>query len=68
MPDAEGRAEYHYVLADYICKVVGGALRPGDDVSRVEWVERSRLDEYKITAGTREVIDKVYSNARRKRS
>ena len=66
MPDAQGRAEYHYVLADYICKVIGGTLRAGDDVSRVEWVDREKLDGFKITAGTREVIEKVY--ARRKRS
>lgn len=66
MPDAEGRAEYHYVLADYICKVVGGELRAGDDVSRVEWVDRDKLGDYKITEGTLEVIEKVY--ARRKRT
>jgi 8-oxo-dGTP diphosphatase len=70
MRDASGRAEYHYVLADYICKVVGGALRAGDDVSRAEWVRRSELDNYRITEGTREVIEQVYENrdARRKRT
>ena len=34
MRDAAGRAEYHYVLVDYVCKVVEGELRAGDDVSR----------------------------------
>jgi 8-oxo-dGTP diphosphatase len=70
MLDASGRAEYHYVLADYICKVVGGALRAGDDVSRVAWVRRSELGNYQITEGTREVIERVYENrdARRKRT
>ena len=28
MRDAEGRAEYHYVLVDYICRVVEGRPRP----------------------------------------
>jgi ADP-ribose pyrophosphatase YjhB (NUDIX family) len=70
MRDASGRAEYHYVLADYVCKVVGGTLRAGDDVSRAAWVRRSELDNYRITEGTREVIERVYDNrdARRKRS
>ena len=68
MPDAQGRAEYHYVLADYVCKVVGGKLRAGDDVSRAEWVRRSELDRYRITEGTRAVIEDVFSNARRKRT
>ena len=40
MRDAAGRAEYHYVLVDYVCKVVRGRPRAGDDVSRVEWVRR----------------------------
>src|SRR5215469_777011 len=56
MRDDEGRAEYHYVLADYVCRVVGGRLRAGDDVSRAEWARRAELDQYRLTEGTREVI------------
>jgi 8-oxo-dGTP diphosphatase len=67
MPDAEGRAEYHYVLVDYVCKVVGGKLQPGDDVSRAEWVERKHLPSLRITQGTLDVIERVY-RARRKRT
>ena len=63
-----GRVEYHYILFDYVCTVVGGTLRPGDDVSRVEWVTRAKLGEYRITEGTVEVIQKAYSGALRKRS
>jgi ADP-ribose pyrophosphatase YjhB (NUDIX family) len=65
--DASGRAEYHYVLVDYVCKVVTGSLRAGDDVSRVRWVKRGDLGEYVLTPGTLEVIDKTF-HARRKRS
>jgi 8-oxo-dGTP diphosphatase len=67
MPDAQGRAEYHYVLVDYICRVVGGTLQPGDDVSRAEWVERKHLPSLRITQGTLDVIERVY-RARRKRT
>ncbi len=68
MLDAQGKAEYHYVLADYICKVVGGSLRAGDDVSRAAWVRRSELGNYRITEGTREVIEKAYQNHHARRS
>jgi 8-oxo-dGTP diphosphatase len=68
MRDAEGRAEYHYLLADYICRVVGGNLQPATDVSRAAWVRCSELNNYKITEGTRAVIEKAYSNARRTRT
>lgn len=68
MRDARGRAEYHYVLVDYLCKVVGtGEPRAGDDVSAVRWVKRRALDDLALTEGTREVIDKAF-DARRKRS
>src|SRR5262249_35100333 len=68
MRDARGRVEYHYLLTDYVCKVVGGTLRAGDDVARVEWVARERLGDFEMTEGTREVVEKAYSDARRKRT
>lgn len=65
IPDAQGRIEYHYVLIDYLCERITGDLRPGDDVSRVEWVERDRLAEYSITPGTLAVIEKAFVLRRR---
>ena len=65
--DAEGRAEYHYVLVDYVCKVVTGSLRAGDDVSRARWVKHGDIGEYRLTPGTLEVIERAW-NARRNRS
>jgi 8-oxo-dGTP diphosphatase len=62
--DSEGRAEYHYVLVDYICRVVGGAPRAGDDVSRLEWVKRPELRDYRLTEGTLEAIERAFSNVR----
>jgi len=52
--------EYHYVLIDYICRVTGGALQAGDDVSRVEWVLRENLAKLQITEGTLGVIEKAF--------
>jgi len=61
--DARGCAEYHYLLVDYVCRVVGGTLRAADDVARAEWVRRERLGDYQLTEGTREVIERAYSGA-----
>ena len=60
MHNARGRTEYHYVLIDYVCRVDGGALKAHDDVSRAEWVSRSRLSQYRITEGTLPVIEKAF--------
>jgi 8-oxo-dGTP diphosphatase len=58
--DAEGRAEYHYVLVDYFCTVTGGQLQAGDDSAEVRWVRLDAVESVKLTAGTREVIQKVH--------
>lgn len=58
------RPEYHYVLVDYVCRVVGGELRAGDDVSRAEWVERSKLGEFKLTEGTLADIERAFRERR----
>jgi ADP-ribose pyrophosphatase YjhB (NUDIX family) len=35
------RIRYHYVIADYLCLVVGGALQAASDADAVRWVERA---------------------------
>jgi len=67
MRDQNGEAEYHYVLIDYLCRVTSGALRAGDDVSRVEWVRRRDLDGMRITEGTLGVIEKAFRDRRKYR-
>jgi 8-oxo-dGTP diphosphatase len=35
------RVRYHYVIADYLCRVTGGELCAGSDADAVQWVERA---------------------------
>ncbi len=41
--DDLGRTQYHYVLIDYLCSVVGGEASPGSDVSEVRWITKAEL-------------------------
>jgi 8-oxo-dGTP diphosphatase len=66
MHDGAGRAEYHYVLIDYFCKVTGGSLRPGDDCSNVQWVRLSDLSQMLLTEGTLDVIKEAYETHKRR--
>jgi ADP-ribose pyrophosphatase YjhB (NUDIX family) len=34
------RIRYHYVIADYLCRVAGGALEAASDADAARWVER----------------------------
>lgn len=56
MPDKDGRTEYHYVIADYLCECTGGRLRAASDVSRAAWVELKKLGDLKMAPGTPPVI------------
>lgn len=59
MRDETGGAEYHYVLVDYFCDLLGGVLQAGDDSAQAEWVPLRELDRFSLTEGTRQVIDAV---------
>lgn len=77
MRDAQGRAEYHYLLADYVCKARSFTAVPSDDAARAEWVLQADLCNYQLTAGTQDVIEAAFreeavadqpTHARRKRT
>ena len=61
--DAQGRVEYHYVLADYLCRVTGGVLAASDDASRAEWFSRGDLPNLRITEGTLPVIERAFNRS-----
>ncbi len=58
MLDADGKTEYHYVLLDYVCEVVGGTLTAGSDSADVRWFGLEELKELPITSGTLEVVER----------
>jgi ADP-ribose pyrophosphatase YjhB (NUDIX family) len=42
----DGRVRYHYVIADYLCRVVGGTLTAASDADAVRWVERAEWNSH----------------------
>lgn len=58
--DERGEIEYHYVIVDYVCRIVGGSPRPASDVSEVRFVEISELSRWDMTEGTAQVIREVF--------
>lgn len=43
---SEGLVRYHYVIADYLCRVTGGELRAASDADAVRWVERAEWNSH----------------------
>ena len=57
--DDAGRTQYHYVLIDYLCRVVSGDAVAGSDVSEVRWVTPAQLAALEVRDSIRQVIAKA---------
>jgi 8-oxo-dGTP diphosphatase len=57
--DEEGRVRYHFVLVDYLCWPVGGALQAGSDVADAKFVHPTELGPYQLTTKATEVIGRA---------
>jgi ADP-ribose pyrophosphatase YjhB (NUDIX family) len=60
------RVRYHYVIADYLCRVVGGQLQAASDADAVRWVERAEWNSHsalKIDPVTVRVIESGWQRA-----
>jgi 8-oxo-dGTP diphosphatase len=40
------RVHYHYVIADYLCRVMGGELQAASDADAVRWVDRAEWNSH----------------------
>jgi 8-oxo-dGTP diphosphatase len=60
------QVRYHYVIADFLCKVTGGELRAASDADAVRWVERSQWNSHsalKLDPITVRVIEKGWQRS-----
>jgi ADP-ribose pyrophosphatase YjhB (NUDIX family) len=62
--DPERKVRYHYVLIDYLCRPVGGALAHGSDVAAAELVDAADLERFRLTPKATSVIEKAFAVAR----
>lgn len=62
----DGRVRYHYVIADYLCRVVGGTLAAADDADAVRWVERAEWNSHsalQVDPITVRVLERAWQRA-----
>lgn len=52
----EDRVRYHFVIIDYVCRIVGGTLCAGDDAEDVAWVTSEEIDSYGVNEHAARVI------------
>ncbi len=61
-----GRVRYHYVLIDFLSRVLGGSLKAGSDAEDARWVWHEELNShgiYRLAPATVAVIEKAFGIA-----
>lgn len=61
--DDAGRAQYHFVILDYLCEPISGEARAGSDVTDVAWVPQAALESYSLTPTALRVIHRAFEMA-----
>ncbi|WP_263359359.1 NUDIX hydrolase [Acidicapsa ligni] len=61
-----GRVRFHYVIVDYLCRIVGGEAKAGDDAAEISWADRAewnRTNLYGLESITVKVIENGWKMA-----
>jgi 8-oxo-dGTP diphosphatase len=64
--DDAGRIRYHFVIVDFVCWSGGGEAIPGSDADGVAWVTADEIEEYKVNAHARAVLQRGLAFSRPK--
>ncbi len=69
-PKAKGgkRPRYHYVIADYLCELVGGEARAGSDVTDLAFAREDDLPKFHLTEKATSVLKKAFAMSRARES
>ncbi len=65
--DHRGAVRYHFVIVDFLCRVIGGESKCGSDADEVRWISYQELEsdgEIRVTAAVYRVIRKALTNTK----
>lgn len=63
-PDADGRTQYHFVLIDFLCRVISGDAVAASDASEVQWVTAAELDRLNLRPSVAQVVGQALAATR----
>lgn len=66
--DKDQRVQYHFVILDYLCEMVGGIARAGGDVVDVAWADEEELAKFDLTEAATRVLKKAFHMARERQT
>jgi ADP-ribose pyrophosphatase YjhB (NUDIX family) len=47
--DGQGRVQYHFVVVNFLARVVGGRLKTGSDILEAKWVPLDEVEKCDLT-------------------
>jgi 8-oxo-dGTP diphosphatase len=56
LPDGNGRTLYHYVLIDFLCRLLDGEAKAAADAEDVRWFTQEEIENLALPEDTAEVI------------
>jgi mutator protein MutT len=59
--DEAGRVQFHFVIADYLCRPTGGRLASASDADAAEWADLDDLGRFHLTQSALNVIRQALS-------
>lgn len=57
--DDEDKVKYHYVVADFLGKIVGGKLHTTVEAPDARWIKSEELVDYKLTGSLLPIFEKI---------
>lgn len=62
------KPRYHYVIADYLCELVGGEPHAGSDVTDLAFATEDELSRFHLTEKATSVLKKAFAMSRARRA
>jgi 8-oxo-dGTP diphosphatase len=58
------KPRFHFVIADYLCEVVGGEPRAGSDVTELTYAREHELAKFRLTEKATSILKKAFALSR----
>jgi len=60
--DPQGRIQYHFVVVNFLVRIVGGSLNTASDILEARWVPIGEVEEYNLTKSFRAFFKKHHKS------
>jgi 8-oxo-dGTP diphosphatase len=68
VPNGKKKPRFHYVIADYLCELVGGEPRSSSDVTDLAFAREEELASFHLTEKATNVLKKAFAMSRARRA